>query len=185
MSEPFGPRRWMPADAVRVLAAASVPAAWVLVDAVAAAVLVLVLGGTIATRAARLAQPVDAGTQLVLLAAAWFAALGAYEAVPGLDLATHAAAGAALGLLARALLRRAGLLPEHGGRRGAVARILHSTSAVVVLGLVWELAEWAGSVAVSSDIGVGYADTLSDLVADALGAAVALVAAELLDARRR
>ncbi|WP_306231204.1 hypothetical protein [Agrococcus beijingensis] len=185
MTEPFGPRRWLIADAVRVLGALSVPLAWALVDATAAAVLLLVLGGAVVARTARLPQPVDTAVQLVLLAAGWFAALGAYDAIPGLDLATHVAAGAALGLLARALLLRARLLPDGRGRCRATARILHTTTAVIALGLLWELGEWAGHIGVSSAIGVGYEDTLSDLVADLVGAAVAVSAWELVARRRR
>lgn len=180
-----GPGRWLATDAVRVVIAACVPLALLVADPTAAAVMLLVLGGAMLTRGAHLPAAIDAATQLVLLAAAWFAALDAYEAVAGLDLATHAAAGAVLALLSRALLLRAGLLPTGHDRRSTTARVLHSATAVVALGVLWELGEWAGHVGISSEINVGYEDTLSDLVADALGGVVALASAELCGARMR
>lgn len=169
--------RWRATDAVRVAIAVSVPLAWWAAGWPSAAAMLLTLGGAMALRFAHLPAAVDALGQLVLLGSAWAAATGAYEAVPGLDLVAHLASGAVLALLVRDLLLQARLLPTGTGR-GAVARVLHTTTAVTALGLLWELGEWAGHALVTEDIRVGYEDTLTDLAADALGALVAALAAE-------
>ena len=103
----------------------------------------------------------------------------------GLDVAAHLASGAVLALLVRRLLLRLDLLPSQGGRRAAVSRVLHTVNAVVLLGLLWELGEWAGNAWFSPEIGVGYEDTLVDLAADGLGALAAALLAERSSARDR
>lgn len=177
-------RGWRVSDAVRLLILASLPLAWLVESPVSAAIMLLVLGGAVATRLMQVPDGVDAASQAVLLAAAWFATLNAYEAVSWLDLATHFASGAVLALLARAMLLRADMLPHGPSRHETAARMLHSVSAVALLGLLWELAEWAGYMWVSSEITVGYQDTITDLIADLLGAILAVVTAELVERRR-
>ncbi|MCR8670908.1 hypothetical protein [Agrococcus sp. HG114] len=178
-----GQGRWLPTDALRIAVAASVPGAWAVAGGPAAAAMLLALGGTMALRFARMSTAADAVSQVVLAAAAWFAALGAYQLVPGLDLAAHLATGAVLALLARTLLLRAHLVP--GGADGAAARVLHVTTAVATLGLLWELGEWAGHALIAPGIGVGYEDTLTDLVADAAGGLIAALASEASARRAR
>lgn len=177
-------RGWRASDAVRILIIASLPLAWLVAGPVSAAVMLLVLGGAVATRLTQVPSGVDTAAQCVLLAAAWFATLGAYEAVSWLDLATHFASGAVLALLARAMLLRADMLPHGPTRHEAAARMLHPIAAVALLGVVWEIAEWAGHMWVSSEINVGYNDTVTDLIADLLGAIASAVAAELVERRR-
>ncbi|MGM1030583.1 MAG: hypothetical protein ACQEWM_12055 [Actinomycetota bacterium] len=176
---------WLPGDAVRVVVAASVPLAGVVAGGPSAAAMLLTLGGAMALRFVRVPTVLDIVGQLVLLASAWFAVTGAYQVVPGLDIAAHLGSGAVLALLVRRLLLRLGLLPGDGGRRAAVARVLHTTNAVVLLGLLWELGEWAGHAWLSPEIGVGYEDTLVDLAADALGALVAALLVERSRVRGR
>ncbi|MGY3129255.1 hypothetical protein ACVWW9_002784 [Agrococcus sp. UYP33] len=175
--------RWHATDALRLVILASIPLAWLIAGPPSAAAMLLVLGGSMLTRIAPVSSAVDVTTQAVLLAAAWCATLGLYETVPALDLVAHVASGAVLALLARALLLQAGLLPGGDGGRAAAARMLHVVSGVALLGLLWELGEWAGNTFITTAIRVGYADTLSDLVADVVGAIVAVVVIEL--ARRR
>ncbi len=180
-----GQGRWLPADAIRLAAAASVPLAGAVAGGPSAAAMLLTLGGTMALRFIRAGAVLDVVGQLVLLAAAWLAVTGAYQVVPGLDTAAHLGSGAVLGLLARTLLLRAGLLPAEPGRRAAAARVLHTVTAVVLLGLLWELGEWAGNAWFSPEIGVGYEDTLLDLAADGAGALVAALLAERAASRAR
>lgn len=177
--------RWLPGDALRVVVAASVPLAGAVAGGPSAAAMLLTLGGAMALRFVRVPTALDVVGQLVLLASAWFAVTGAYQVVPGLDVAAHLGSGAVLALLSRALLLRTGLLPAGPGRRAAVARVLHTVTAVVLLGLLWELGEWAGSAWFSPEIGVGYEDTLVDLAADGAGALLAALLAERAGARER
>lgn len=176
--------RWHATDALRLVILASIPLGWLVAGPPSAAAVLLVLGGSMLTRIAPISSAVDVTTQLVLLASAWCATLGLYDSVPWLDLVAHVASGAVLALLARALLLQARLLPGAGGRRAAVARMLHVVTAVAMLGLLWECGEWAGHTFISSAIRVGYEDTLSDLVADVLGALVAAMAVEAAGRRR-
>lgn len=178
-----GQDRWLPTDWLRVAIAVSVPAASLVAGGPAAAAMLLALGGTMALRFARVSVTADIVGQAVLGGSAWFAAIGAYQVVPGLDLASHLASGAVLALLARTILLRTGLLPTGPG--GSAARVLHVTTAVATLGLLWELGEWAGHALIAPDIGVGYEDTLTDLVADAIGALVAVIAVEARERRER
>lgn len=180
-----GQGRWLPADAIRLAAAVSVPLAGVVAGGPSAAAMLLTLGGTMALRFIRAGVVLDVVGQLVLLASAWLAVTGAYQVVPGLDTAAHLGSGAVLGLLSRTLLLRTGLLPTEPGRRAAVARVLHTVTAVVLLGLMWELGEWAGSAWFSPEIGVGYEDTLVDLAADGAGALAAALLAERTRTRDR
>lgn len=177
--------RWLPGDALRFVAAGSVPLAGVVAGGPSAAAMLLTLGGAMALRFVRVPTAIDIVGQLVLLASAWLAVTGAYELVAELDTAAHLGSGAVLAVLVRTLLLRLGLLPAAAGRRAAVARALHTVTAVVLLGLVWELGEWAGYAWFSPDIGVGYEDTLVDLAADGVGALVAALLAERSTARER
>ncbi|WP_413319515.1 hypothetical protein AA0Z99_03545 [Agrococcus sp. 1P02AA] len=177
--------RWVPGDALRFVVAASVPLCWAVAGGPAAAAMFLALGGAMALRFARMPTATDLIGQAVLLAAAWWAATGAYEVVSWLDLVTHAACGAVLALLSQEIMLRAGVLPTGAGAREAIARALHTSTAVLLLGFLWELGEWAGHALITDAIRVGYEDTLSDLATDLAGAIVAAVAVEILRRRRR
>ncbi len=166
-------------DVLRIVLAASVPLAWAVAGGPAAAAMLLALGGAMALRFARMPLVTDLLGQLVLLAGAWFAALGTFEVVPGLDTLSHFASGAVLALLSRELLLQLRLLSNAPGRRAATARVLHTSTAVLLLGFVWELGEWAGHALITRDIRVGYEDTMLDLAADLVGAVVAAAAVEL------
>ncbi|WP_083587072.1 hypothetical protein [Agrococcus sp. Marseille-P2731] len=171
--------RWLTGDVLRFVAAASVPLCWAVAGGPAAAAMLLALGGAMALRFARMPTATDLIGQAVLLAAAWWAATGAYEAVPWLDLVTHAACGAVLALLAREIMLRTRMLPVGGGRREALGRALHTSTAVLLLGFLWELGEWAGHALITDTIRVGYEDTLSDLLTDLAGAIAAAILVEL------
>ncbi|RWR25444.1 hypothetical protein D8Y24_02015 [Agrococcus lahaulensis] len=177
--------RWLPGDALRLVVAASVPLAGAVAGGPSAAAMLLTLGGAMALRFARVPTVTDLVGQAVLLASAWFAVTGAYEVVPWLDVAAHVGSGAVLALLTRDVLLQLRLVPAEPGQRDAVARVLHVTSAVVVLGLLWELGEWAGHALLTETIRVGYEDTLTDLLADGAGALAAAVVAERVAAPRR
>ncbi|MFC6152206.1 hypothetical protein [Nocardioides yefusunii] len=175
-----GSLRWP--DAVRGVAAGSVPVAASTDGFVGAALLLLVLGGCMAPVLLGAPAEFDVALCSVMLSAAWAALLDAYVTVPWLDLAVH---GVLTGLLAATV----GLTVVHYGllapdlpaplRRTALG--LLTFLAGLALATVWELGEWWGHEVVDARIQVGYRDTMSDLALGALGAAVAgvVVAARL------
>lgn len=177
--------QWLVGDVLRVALAASVPLAWMVAGGPAAAAMLLALGGAMVLRFVCMPTATDLIGQAVLLAAAWWAATDAYSAITWLDIVAHAACGAVLALLTSALLLRAGLLPADAGPRAAVARVLHIGTAVLLLGFLWELGEWAGHALLTTDIRVGYEDTMLDLAADLAGAIAAAAAVELAARRDR
>lgn len=177
-----GPRV-VPGDVVRAAAVVSLAVGPVTHGGVAAALLFLVLGGTVVPRALGLPTVLDVTFGASLLLAAWAALLGWYDAVSWLDLAVHAVCTGLVAAVGVELLHRLRVItatPAPGwGRAGHVA----VTAGVGALGAVlWELGEWAGHTFLDDDISVGYADTVGDLAAGVLGAAAAGV---VLAARTR
>ena len=73
------------------------------------------------------------------------------------------------------------------GARAYVGAGIVTSAGVLALGAVWELVEWGADRGLGTDYSQGYEDTLSDLRADALAAALGgvLVAAWLHRQRRR
>jgi hypothetical protein len=69
---------------------------------------------------------------------------------------------------------RLGAIPaadETPAQRFAVGAGLLAAAGVLALGAVWELVEWGADSAFGTDYSQGYADTLSDLLADTIAAA--------------
>lgn len=188
----------LPADLLRALGLALIPLAWVEAGWPSAAVMFLVFGAQWLLRWLGGGTLLDWAGQAMLLAAGWFSVVGLYHRVPPLDLVVHAAASAVVaglvGVSLRAWLRhrargtdgmgagagrgRAAGIPGRTDAPGAVRAVgpllavLALASLTVALGVVWEIAEWWAHHAVSEEIGVGYDDTLGDLLADSLGALV-------------
>jgi hypothetical protein len=147
---------------------------------VSVAVMALVLLGLVLARLVATPASLVALSGAVLLVAAWASVFDLYSRIGWLDLAVHASATGALAAVGTSALRRAGILSAPGSS----STLVLSTTALVVglaLGVLWEVGEWAGHTYVDDDIGVGYDDTIGDLVAGGAGAAVAGV----LVARRR
>ncbi|WP_152192234.1 hypothetical protein [Georgenia satyanarayanai] len=160
------------AQAVAVLAALSVPAA-LAVDVVAAAVAALVLGGVTLARVLFLPATLQALLGAALVAAGWASAVGMYESVPWVDVPAHlfvnGLVAAALGIV---MLRR-GLLADPATRAGRAGVALTTASAGMTLGVLWEIAEWAGFTYIDDSVYVYYGDTIGDLTAGGVGSAVA------------
>lgn len=166
----------VPGDAVRAAAALSVVAALAVLDGVAVALFLLVLGGTMVPRALGVSPPLDTAYGTALLASAWAAQLEWYRALPWLDLPVHAASTGLVAAVAYAALVRARALPDPGGVRTGRARagvVVATTGLGAVLAVLWEVGEWAGHTFLDDRIGVGYSDTVTDLAAGLLGSAVA------------
>lgn len=171
-----GPR-WarVATDAVALAGTASfVVAFWF--DGVVVALFALVLLGITVPRVLGLPGALQAVAGVVLLLAAWAAVLDWYVVVPSLDVVAHALANGLLAVVALALASRAGLLPTRLPLPGAV---LVTTALGALLAVVWEAGEWAGHTWLDDAIGVGYDDTVGDLVWGTVGSALGGLGAAL------
>ncbi|MEW1981172.1 hypothetical protein AB0333_09625 [Citricoccus sp. NPDC079358] len=144
---------------------------------VAVALYSLVLMGQTVVRLAPLRASVQAGTAVILLAAAWAALLDAYQLIPWLDLVMHVVATGLLAAIGTAALLRSGWL-QTGPSAGRVGQTLLTAGLGALLAVLWEVGEWFGHTLLDPAIQVGYEDTMGDLAAGVLGA---LLAGLLLD----
>lgn len=188
----------VPGDLVRAAAAVSLVVGLVLFGPVVGAVLLLVLGGTVLARALAAPRTLDVACGATTLVAAWAAALDWYRAVGWLDVVVHLVATGLVAALAHLTLARLGLvaLPDvavraaparaPASRRPRLGAGADTAAAGVTLATLWELGEWCGNALLDDRIQVGYADTVGDLAAGTVGAALAgaLVAAGVLLPRR-
>jgi len=145
------------------------------------ALFMLVLGGTMIPRALGAPASLDVPYCSVLLTGAWAAVLDLYLRIAWLDAVVHAAATGLIAVVAYVVMVRVAMLPGEVSRAG---RVVVATGVGTVLALVWELLEWGGHALVDDRIQVGYQDTLGDLVAGLVGAALAgavLLSDALLD----
>jgi hypothetical protein len=160
------------ADAVRVVAIASVVAVVVWGKPVDVGVLALALPGVLAARVLGLRGTVDAVIGAAVLLAAWSSVLDIYERIGWWDLLVHFLCTGAVAMLAAVALHRGRALPDPAG--AAVGAVVVTTCALgLALSALWEVAEWVGHTLVSEDIFVAYDDTIGDMVAGGLGAAIA------------
>ncbi len=178
----------VPGDAVRLASAISVVVAALGYGGVAGPLFLLVLGGTMVPRALGLPDALDVSYCGVLLVAAWAAQLDWYLAVDGLDLLVHALATGLIAVVAQLTLARAGMVASvdtPGLARPRLGVAVVTVALGVALATVWEVGEWAGHTLLDDRIQVGYADTMSDLLAGAAGALVAGVLLARRDASAR
>jgi hypothetical protein len=122
----------------------------------------------------------DAATTLAFLLAASAVnvsafAFGLFERIFWIDKALHAFTGFAVTLPVLCLLR--GRLNDAASRYPWVT-VAASVSFGLAIGLAWEAMEWLGDSLYGLDLIKGAADTVTDLVMDALGAAAAGIAAD-------
>ncbi|WP_255371922.1 hypothetical protein [Cellulosimicrobium sp. CUA-896] len=165
----------MPGDLVRAAALVSLLVAPFVLGGLGAALFLLVLGGVMVPRAIGVPAALDVPYGLSLLLAAWAAQLSWYEAVPWLDLPVHAACTGLIAAVAFHVLARAGLdpAPATGRTRRRTAAVVATTGLGAVVAILWEVGEWAGYTYLDDGIGVGYTDTIGDLVWALAGAVVA------------
>jgi len=161
------------ADGVRGLAAVSVVVGTWRAGAVAAALFLLVLGGTLVPRLIGAPAALDAVYGGTLLFAAWAAQLDWYVAVDELDLVVHAAATGLVAVVATLALARWGAVGTAGARCPGAAAAVVVVGVGAVGAVLWEMGEWFGHTLLDPRIQVGYTDTMGDLAAGLLGSAVA------------
>lgn len=176
------------ADSVRVLGALSILVSAVWFGPVEVALFLLVLLGLLVPRVLALPVTLDLSLGVTLLAGGWFAVFDVFEAVGPLDLVVHLVANGLLAVTAYLLLVRLHALPDLTDavpRRHRTGTVVVTTALGTLLGLLWELGEWAGHTYFDDGINVGYEDTLGDLVSGAVGSLVGgLVLAFLVTGRR-
>ena len=161
-------------DTFRALAVIGLVPAYVDHGGVGFMVMFLVVGGCMLPRA--LASPpwLDGLFCATLLLAVWAALLDWYVTVPGLDLAVHALTTGLVGALAWQVIDRAGLLVDHVHVvRARRAAFLVTVTAATTLAVLWEVGEWLGHTYLDRRIQVGQTDTVTDLLAGIVGAALA------------
>lgn len=166
-------------DALRLVAAGGVVAATLTDGAVGFALMMLVLGGCMVPRGWGLPQWFDALFCASLIGAAWAALLDYYDRIDWLDLAAHGVVTGLIGVVVALVVHRLDVLnPALSARRHAAVLAVVATLAAVACAGLWEIGEWLGHTFVDDQIQVGYADTVTDMVAGCLGAlgAAALVA---------
>ena len=160
------------ADSVRVLGALSILVSAVWLGSVEVALFLLVLLGLLVPRMIALPVALDLALGLTLLAGGWFAVYDVFEAVGPLDLVVHCVANGLLAVTAYLLLVRLRALPAPGDPvvvRHRTGVVVVTTALGVLLGVLWELGEWAGHTYFDDGINVGYSDTLGDLVSGGAG----------------
>lgn len=165
----------VPGDLLRCATVVSLLAIVASGDLTGGALFLLVLGGTVVPRALGASAALDVAACAALLLAAWASQLSWYETVPGLDLAVHAILTGLLAALAMLVQTwwtdRTGSVPRP--RRPRTETVLLVAGLGAILAIVWEAGEWAGHTLLDDSIGVGYDDTVSDLVAGLVGSLTA------------
>lgn len=162
------------ADGARVVGVGSVIAAAVAYDGIAVAVFALVLLGLVLARVIDLTPGLDLAVGLSVLVAGWSSVLRLYEAISWWDLAVHLVCTGTVTALAVAVgARTLAMPPPPGTPRWRTSVVVLCTAVGLALSVLWELGEWVGHEYLDDTINIGYADTLSDLVAGGLGALVA------------
>ncbi len=173
----------VPGDVLRAVAALSLITLALLGEPISAALFLLVLGGTVVPRAVGASPVLDIVTGTSLVVAGWASHLDWYSAVPWLDLALHAVCTGVLAAVAELVLRRSvrvrgaaregDAADDLAGARTRVETVLLVGGLGSVLAILWEVGEWAGHTFLDESIGVGYTDTVSDLVTGLAGSLVA------------
>jgi hypothetical protein len=127
-------------------------------------------------RALRAPAVLDLVYSVGILFAAWAAQLDWYAAVDWLDVVVHAVVTGLVATVAHlALLRLDAVAPVDDARlrRPRLGTAVTTAALGLTLATLWELGEWFGHTVIDQGIGVGYDDTVGDLAAGGLGAAVA------------
>ena len=172
--------RWLRsvADLVRLAGLASL--AWALVGTqwVDAALFFLVLGGLMLPRLVATTPALDLAFGATLLFAAWSAVDDLYVTYDWLDVVVHTVACGLVATLSHRWLVARSVLPppDHRLRLAGIGVAVSIWALGLALGTLWEVGEWFGHNYLDNRIQVGYTDTIGDLMADCLGAALAGVA---------
>lgn len=177
------------ADTLRILLLVAAVAFLAAGDGSAALKSVLVLTPALCARAARAPAGFDLAFTAALAVEAIGTGTGAYQWIGWGDSTSHLVIPFLCAPIAYHLLSRVGAAPSPDGARDGrafAAAGLVTAMAVLALGTLWELVEWASDSALGTDYSQGYLDTLTDLLADTIAATLGgLLVAAWLRARLR
>ncbi len=157
-------------DALRLLALLAVPAAWIGFGPLPALTMLLVSGGTWIMRVYSVTRLQDVTGQITLLLAGAFSTLSTYKQVQWLDNVVHFAVLMVLTMILHDLLVQHRMLPVPGSPRMAFGSLLSVTGLGALMAVLWEIGEWIGHEFINEEVGVGYFDTIIDLLCGVAGA---------------
>lgn len=167
---------WL-ADTVRVIAVLLTIVLLVSLGIYEAGIMAFTLPGLMLPKFIGMRGSADLACIGIMLTAALSNIFGLYTAITGWDLIVHCVCTAIISVTAYLLLAHAKLLPFPNA---AEFRFAHGFVFVIVLGMslgaAWEVVEWIGFRFLPADVVVNYDDTITDLIADSIGAVVAAIA---------
>ena len=162
------------ADGIRLVGALSVLAAFIWFEPTDGGIVALALPALLVPRFLGIRSGFDVLYGLVVLIAAWSNVIDLYRTVVGWDIVMHVVATAVLAAMTYLAFALFGVIPLPGtaAARPRTAFVLVPTIGLAI-SAIWEMIEWAGKTFITDEIFVTYQDTIGDMVAGGLGAAVA------------
>lgn len=138
-------------------------------DLTDAGILAFALPGIFAPRFLGLRAGADIVCSVTLLVAAWSNVFDLYTTISWWDVLIHVVCTAVLAVIVHAWAAHLGLV---SGPRETPLPVTAIITAVIGLALsaLWEMVEWFGYVAITTDIYVTYHDTIGDMAAGGAGA---------------
>lgn len=160
-------------DLLRLIALMAIPAAWIGYGPLPALTMFLASGGTWILRYYSTTRLQDVAGQVVLLLAGTFSTLSTYKQVEWLDNVVHFLVLMVLTMILHGLLAHHRMIPLPDSPRMAAGSLLTVTGLGALMAVLWEIGEWFGYAFINDEVGVGYLDTIIDLLCGVLGAVVA------------
>ena len=171
---PAGSAAQRVADSLRVLGVLSVVSALLFHGLTDAAIVAFALPGLMLPRFLGMRAWADAAVSATLLVAAWSNVVDLYRTVWWWDIPIHVLLAGALSVVAYLFCAHRGIVRAPGARGFTVTgAVVLTTTFGLALGALWEMVEWFGYAYLTDDIYVTYEDTVGDLAAGGLGAALA------------
>lgn len=167
LRQPQTPADWA-ADAMRALGIVGVLVAAIWMATMDAGILALALPALLVPRFVGARPWFDIVFCAVVLLAAWSNVLDLYSSIPGWDIVMHCVCTAVIAAMGYLVLLRTGILPPPPDDLRRRPLVLVPVIALAV-SAVWEMIEWFGWAFISSDIFVGYQDTIGDMAAGGVG----------------
>ncbi|QIG39885.1 hypothetical protein G5T42_10640 [Microbacterium sp. 4R-513] len=156
------------ADAVRAFGIAGVLIAAIWLTPMDAGILALALPVLLVPRFVGVRAWFDIVFCAIVLLAAWSNVLDLYSRIATWDLVMHCVCTGVIAVMTYLAFARLRIVLEPLGRLRRAPLMLGPMIALAV-SAVWEMIEWIGWAFVSSDIYVGYQDTIGDMAAGGVG----------------
>ena len=162
------------ADALRVLGVLSVVLALLFHELTDAAIVAFALPGLMLPRFVGMRARADIMVSVTVLVAAWSNVVDLYRSLWWWDIPVHVILAGAMSVVAYLLLAHRGMVRAPGAPGfTATGAVVLTTVLGLALGALWEMVEWFGYAYLADDIYVTYGDTIGDMVAGGVGAALA------------